>query len=527
MKQTIYLIIIIAIQTMVGCTSNQNRVASNREVDSARAYRGLGVKYDSLWQMRLAEYYYKKAFETYTAPSLDWLYYADSGYRYAYFMGQRGEMDGAVKVVTKILTEASGEENFPKTMKAHLLSLLAGLQLELGLVEDAKHNYNLAYQTHLKAVGNDEDDVFNLMVLCTNIFESYFRIREYDEANNWLNCTEKVFRQYEQIGSSDLIAEYKGHLALYKAQLLQATNHPDEAAKVYANAPLGHVRGPWRLTEITDYLMAAGRYAEAADVYARIDTTYSIKEEAKITFDFINSYHVPRYIANRKAGREAEALRISDDICAAIDSSLVWYKQNEAAELAVIYQTYEKELVIHEAKAETRIHRICILAVLFVCMLIGFLLWRSRKFNRILMSKNKKLYAEIEKQRQEQQQALQQLQAKPEVELSTEQLLYRRLCILMDDQKPYTNEDLNRESLAMMLSTNAKYVEQAIRHCSKGDTVSDFINRYRLEHVARLLKDTDTPISIIGEMSGIPSRSTLARLFRNAYGMTPTEYRRI
>ena len=66
-----------------------------------------------------------------------------------------------------------------------------------------------------------------------------------------------------------------------------------------------------------------------------------------------------------------------------------------------------------------------------------------------------------------------------------------------------------------------------IRQCSKGETVDDFINRYRLEHVARLLKTTDDPIAIIGELSGIPSRATLAQLFRNAYGMTPTEYRKI
>lgn len=30
-----------------------------------------------------------------------------------------------------------------------------------------------------------------------------------------------------------------------------------------------------------------------------------------------------------------------------------------------------------------------------------------------------------------------------------------------------------------------------IRQCSKGETVGDFINRYRLEHVARLLKTTE------------------------------------
>ena len=60
---------------------------------------------------------------------------------------------------------------------------------------------------------------------------------------------------------------------------------------------------------------------------------------------------------------------------------------------------------------------------------------------------------------------------------------------------------------------------------AKGETVSDYINRYRLEHVARLLKNTNHPIAVIGETSGIPSRATLGRLFRIAYGMTPSEYR--
>ena len=127
--------------------------------------------------------------------------------------------------------------------------------------------------------------------------------------------------------------------------------------------------------------------------------------------------------------------------------------------------------------------------------------------------------------RHEQQQEIAQLQAAPLEELSTEQQLYRRICMLMDKQKPYTDETLNRDALAQMLGTNAKYVEQAIRQCSKGETVSDYINRYRLEHVARLLKNTNHPIAVIGEISGIPSRATLGRLFRIAYGMTPSEYR--
>lgn len=97
----------------------------------------------------------------------------------------------------------------------------------------------------------------------------------------------------------------------------------------------------------------------------------------------------------------------------------------------------------------------------------------------------------------------------------------------MKEQQPYTEENLNRDTLAQLLGTNAKYVAQAIHECSNGETVTDFITRYRLEHVVRLLKTTNDPIAIIGEMSGIPSRATLARLFRNAYGMTCSEFREV
>ena len=144
-----------------------------------------------------------------------------------------------------------------------------------------------------------------------------------------------------------------------------------------------------------------------------------------------------------------------------------------------------------------------------------------------MAAKNRKLFEDIEKHRQEQQQEMLRLRATPVQQLTSEQQIFSRLCTLMEEKKPYVNEALNRETLAQMLGTNEKYVEQAIRQCSKGETVGEFINRYRMENVARLLKTTDDPVAIIGEMSGIPSRATLARLFRDAYGMTPSEYRKI
>ena len=262
-------------------------------------------------------------------------------------------------------------------------------------------------------------------------------------------------------------------------------------------------------------------------MYARLDTTYAAADSARMTFDKISECLAPRYTANRKAGVIAEALATADKMSATIDSALVWQKRSDAAELAVIYQTHERDLQLKDLRFTISLHRLILIAAAIIILLIAYLLWRAYKYNKVLAAKNRKLYQEIELNRQEQRHEMAQLQAMPEAELTTGQQLYRRICALMDEQQPYTDEALNRDSLAQMLGTNTKYLGQAIHECSHGESVGDFINRYRLEHVARLLKTTDDPIALIGELSGIPSRATLARLFRNAYGMTPTEYRQI
>ena len=282
---------------------------------------------------------------------------------------------------------------------------------------------------------------------------------------------------------------------------------------------------PGNILDAIGYLTAAGRYDEATELYECFDSTFLASVGHKATFDNITTYLRPRYIVFRKARRDADALLLADSICAVIDSALAWQKKNDAAELAVIYQTHEKELALEEAKSETHTHRILLASAILIILLIIYLLRRSHIYNKVLAAKNRSLYEQIQQLELKEQQAIEQLKAEPEESLNVQQQLFRRLCTLMDEQKPYTDEGLNRDGLAQLLGTNAKYIDQAIHDCSFGETTGNFINRYRMEHVARLLKTTDEPISLIGEMVGIPSRVTLARLFRNTFGMTCTEYR--
>ena len=315
----------------------------------------------------------------------------------------------------------------------------------------------------------------------------------------------------------------RNNVTISKAMVYAANNQKEQAEALHREYQQSQGLGALDRAAEGLYLSMAGRYDEAVRLFDETDSMMHSNGEPVIDL-YVKTLLNYKYGALQKAGRTAEALALSDRIRQLSDSIHQQERQADVEQLQEIKQQEEEIASKHQALV---VHRIILASAFLVCLLIAYLLWRSYKYNKVLTEKNRKLYEEIEQRRQEQQQEMELLQAAPEERLTTEQLLFRRLCTLMDEKQPYTDETLNRDTLASFLGTNVKYVEQAIRQCSKGETVGDFINRYRLEHVARLLKSTSDPIAVIGELSGIPSRATLARLFRNAYGMTPTEYRKI
>jgi AraC-like DNA-binding protein len=315
----------------------------------------------------------------------------------------------------------------------------------------------------------------------------------------------------------------RNNVTISKAMVYAANNQQEQAEPLFREYQQFQGLGAFDKAAEGLYLSMTGRYDEAVRLFDETDSMMRSNGEPVIDL-YVKTLFNYKYDALQKAGRTAEALALGDRIRLLTDSIRLQERQADVEQLQEIKQQEEEIIRKHQSLI---IHRIILASAFLVCLLIAYLLWRSYKYNKVLTEKNRKLYEEIEQRRQEQQQEMELLQAVPEEQLTTEQQLFRRLCTLMDEQQPYTDETLNRDTLASLLGTNGKYVEQAIRQCSKGETVSDFINRYRLEHVARLLKTTSDSIAIIGELSGIPSRATLARLFRNAYGMTPTEYRKI
>ena len=499
------------------------KIVSTPKADHLR-----GLVYDQGWQMKIAEQFYKKSYQGYASdPSQDWGTYTDTGYRWAYLRFRRGDTEGAMNVTAGLLNQAKENEAFPREIESALLMLMADIQLQLHQFNEAQLTGQKAYEANLQSAKHESRTGWGMAWACMNISSIHHTSGDIEGALAWLDrCAQGLAHAEQEQEDSLLIEEWKGHVALKRALCLLESGHATEAQATYDAIPRSRLMEPIGYREAADYLMAAGRYDEAVDWYERIDSTYLATDGAKMTFDIIASRLSPRYMAYRKAGRNADALVLADSVSAAIDSALVWQKQNDATELAIIYQTHEKELALNDAKSETRIHRVLLAAAILVILLIGYLFWRTRKYNQELLEKNRRLLAEIEQREREEQQTIVQLKAEPQEKLTANQQLFCRICDLMDGSDHiYTDANLDRNRLAQLLGTNEHYITDAISTCTDGKSVNGFLNEYRLRYAARRLATTTDAIGVIAELSGF-SRSSFFRIFSEVYGMSPSEYRK-
>ena len=101
-----------------------------------------------------------------------------------------------------------------------------------------------------------------------------------------------------------------------------------------------------------------------------------------------------------------------------------------------------------------------------------------------------------------------------------------RLRIIHHIERHLGDCELSPQSIAAMLATSSRYVHSIF---TRGDeTVSRYILRRRLEESARLLASSShrsLSVSAIAFDYGFASCTNFGKVFREHYGMTPTEYR--
>jgi AraC-like DNA-binding protein len=102
-----------------------------------------------------------------------------------------------------------------------------------------------------------------------------------------------------------------------------------------------------------------------------------------------------------------------------------------------------------------------------------------------------------------------------------------KLLNFMGTERPFMDGDLTIQKLAEKLSIPAHHLSQTINE-RLGQTVSDFINSYRVEEAKKKLLDPALKhLSVLGiaEEVGFNSKSSFNSVFKKHTNMTPSEFR--
>jgi AraC-like DNA-binding protein len=104
--------------------------------------------------------------------------------------------------------------------------------------------------------------------------------------------------------------------------------------------------------------------------------------------------------------------------------------------------------------------------------------------------------------------------------------LLQRLEDLMLTERLFTKPEINRKKIAQRLLTNETYLIYAIQEAHNGKSFSEYINMLRLKHACHLLQnDAEQSIKDIYALSGFVTYKYFHQLFREEFGMSPSDFR--
>ena len=100
----------------------------------------------------------------------------------------------------------------------------------------------------------------------------------------------------------------------------------------------------------------------------------------------------------------------------------------------------------------------------------------------------------------------------------------------MENGDEYCSADFSLERLAQLTGSNSKYVSQVIND-TFGKNFRAYVNDYRVNLARQRLADLEHygnyTTKAIGESLGFSSHASFINVFRNATGLTPSQYQKM
>ena len=369
----------------------------------ANFYRG--QIHFKLGQELTAELYYKRALannELYQERPALYYYVSD---QLSTILTVKGDQDGAVATAT----EAYATVRKDTTQEGHywsavLLHDIGYSQMQLGHKEEAEKNFIQAWSTLKQLVNTNSsfDNLYTWARITYNILDAYTSTEQFKQAESWLPQSEEAINRLASSPEcpAQTAEEYLAGLNTHKALVYVKTGRRAEAEKAYQRfLKTNYSKSSAGLIEHSEYLELAERWNELANLTPKVDSVVQ-SWGIPLSLYYLKSYLASYLKAYIKSGHKEDALNMAERIAESIDSIYSYERHHNAAELAIMYETQEKEKQIAEQQSMLQSQRsitglIAIVLILISIIIITLLRLRTAKRlaekNQELKQKNEEL----------------------------------------------------------------------------------------------------------------------------------------
>lgn len=335
-----------------------------------------GYAYSRLRKIRMAEIEWKKAVAHTIETDEDLVFYAQSANRLAGLLYLKAEYGQVIKVALPAIQLLKEKDYTTNNDYFNLLTFMGCCELKLDHASGAAHNFSQVLKGYqqITQANHHIDSYTSSIVGLVTIVDAYIQTEHYSEALEWIDYLDSMLQECRQLpGVRELYVDKQwARICLYRASALEGLGKKAEAAKAYQAAlKTQYAKTGDGKVEASSYLMTAHRWNEAADnlqVLAAQLATYDFR----MTQETIHTYLLPKYFANVKANRLDSAIAVGTWICQALDSAIVWQKHDDAAELATIYETQQKENELMEQRSNLSDMRLLTVYITLVLVILGF-----------------------------------------------------------------------------------------------------------------------------------------------------------
>lgn len=348
-----------------------------------------GEKYEEMEQPRSALIFYSKAIEgnKLLQISKDNFYDAYMGVCTGYLNNNNVEL--ALKTATEGYEIASKDSSIVGRDMSNNLQMEIGMcQLRLGYSKEAAETFEEVRQGALQLAQSypqSPNCQESCILISSNIINYYMNQKKFDLIEPWLDMMETALERYAATNApTETYSDYLATLNCDKAIMWSMTGHHEEAEAAYQSFLSSNYAHKLRgVYDQAFYLETTEQWEKLLSIALRIDSA-EIAAEVPPTLDYLIASPSTLFKAMVKTGRKEEALQKAEHIVQMLDSVKAYQHRSDAEELAVIYETEQKEQEIAAQRASLNSQRMqaIVVVVLLLLIFLGVLFEFYRKLRR-------------------------------------------------------------------------------------------------------------------------------------------------